>query len=111
MWNRLAPVAALLCCFGAGATAPALASDNDLMIRGKALFTDEAVPACAICHTLADAGTEGAIGPDLDELKPTKDVVLKVLKEGMGVMPSFAETLSPEDMEALATYVDEATGQ
>lgn len=108
MRKLLVHAVALACWAGAGV---AMAADTDLMIRGKALFTAEAVPACAICHTLADAGAEGAIGPDLDELKPTRDVVLKVLKEGMGAMPSFAESLSQEDMEALASYVVEVTGQ
>ena len=31
-------------------------------IRGKELFVD----GCGSCHTLADAGTTGAIGPNLD---------------------------------------------
>lgn len=108
MRKLLVHAVALTCWAAAGV---AMAADTDLMIRGKALFTAEAVPACAICHTLADAGAEGAIGPDLDELKPTKDVVLKVLKEGMGAMPSFAESLSQEEMEALAGYVVEVTGR
>jgi cytochrome c6 len=37
--------------------------------QGKVLFLS-AVPACAVCHTLKDANSEGAIGPVLDELKP-----------------------------------------
>src|SRR5690606_24502011 len=44
--------------------------DSQLLERGKTLFSTEAVPACAICHTLQDADATGAIGPDLDELKP-----------------------------------------
>ena len=102
--------AAVLVWAGAGAFSTAAAADAGMLARGKALFTSEAVPACAICHALADAGAEGAIGPDLDELKPAKDVVLKVLKEGMGAMPSFAETMSEEDMQAVAEYVVSATG-
>jgi len=99
----------LLSWAGAGMFSTAMAADDEMLARGKALFTAEAVPACAICHALADAGAEGAIGPDLDELKPTKEVVLKVLHEGMGAMPSFAETMSEEDMEAVANYVISAT--
>ena len=33
---------------------------------GKAVFTSN----CGSCHTLADAGTTGAVGPNLDDLKP-----------------------------------------
>ena len=30
-------------------------------------------PACGSCHTLADAGTTGTIGPDLDKVLKGKD--------------------------------------
>ncbi len=89
----------------------AWAADDAALARGKALFTAEAVPACAICHALADAGAEGAIGPDLDELKPGKDVILKVLNEGMGAMPSFAETMNEADQHAVADYIVSVTAQ
>lgn len=99
-----------LACAGAGMPLTAVAADADALARGKDLFSASAVPACAICHTLADAGAEGTIGPDLDELKPDKSRVLKVLKAGMGAMPSFAETMSEEDMQAVADYVVKVTG-
>ena len=103
--------AALLALSSIGFSVGANAADDAVLARGKTLFTGAATPiACAVCHTLADAGTTGAIGPNLDELKPAKDVVLKVLKEGMGAMPSFAATLSDEDRLALAEYVVSATG-
>ncbi len=34
---------------------------------GKKVFTTN----CGSCHTLADAGTDGSVGPNLDDLKPT----------------------------------------
>lgn len=80
--------------------------------QGKTLFTAGAKPiACAVCHTLADAGSAGAIGPDLDELQPSKEQILKVMNEGMGAMPSFAQTLSDEERDAIATYVSTVAGQ
>ncbi|WP_426345699.1 c-type cytochrome [Alcaligenes sp. HNGD-HTN06] len=80
--------------------------------QGKVLFSSGAKPiACAFCHTLADAGSAGAIGPDLDELQPSKEQILKVMKEGMGAMPSFAQTLSDEERDAIATYVSSVAGQ
>jgi len=89
---------------------PALAQDAAALERGKTLFSTAATPiACAICHTLADAEAAGAIGPDLDELKPGKDVVLQVLKEGMGAMPSFEGTMSETDMQAVADYIVKVT--
>ncbi len=51
------------------------------------------------------------VGPDLDELHPNKDQLLKVMMEGMGAMPSFAESLSDEEREAIATYVSSVAGQ
>src|SRR5690606_30085274 len=50
--------------------------------KGKAIFMTEAVPACAVCHTLDDAGATGAIGPNLDELKPSYEHVRKMVMEG-----------------------------
>ena len=84
--------------------------DDAVLQRGKALFLTEATPACAICHTLADAGAAGTIGPDLDELDPDIGRVKQALKDGVGAMPSFAETLSESDMDAVAAYVVHATG-
>ena len=39
---------------------------------GKAIFTS-AQANCGACHTLADAGANGTIGPDLDEVLADKD--------------------------------------
>ena len=46
------------------------ADDAAQLQQGKVLFGQGAVPACALCHALKDAGAEGAVGPSLDELKP-----------------------------------------
>jgi sulfite dehydrogenase len=86
-----------------------LAADPAEIVRGKLLFTT-LQPACATCHTLRAAGTEGQIGPVLDELKPDVERVLRALRNGIGVMPSYAEKLSPQDMQAVARFVAHATG-
>lgn len=91
-----------------------LASDNApdhtaKMVLGKQLFMGGAVPACALCHTLKDAGAEGAIGPVLDELQPEAARVAKALRTGLGAMPSYAGKLSDAQMDALATYVAHAS--
>ena len=79
------------------------------MMQGKVLFTT-AVPACAICHTLKDAGAEGAVGPILDEIKPDFARVVKALRNGRGNMPSYKATLTEEQIAALARYVSKASG-
>jgi sulfite dehydrogenase len=79
------------------------------LAEGKLLFTQKAVPACAVCHTLADAGADGAVGPVLDELKPDAARVAKAVKYGLGQMPAYT-TLSDEQIQAVARYVAKASG-
>lgn len=92
-----------------GAALAEQAPDEAQLEQGKVLFMSGAVPACAICHTLKDAGSSGTIGPDLNELKPTMDRVRKAVTEGLGAMPAFAATLSEEEINAVAAYVAHAT--
>ena len=86
------------------------AEDADKMALGKKLFTTGAVPACALCHTLKDAGSEGAVGPVFDDLKPSAARVNKALHDGLGAMPSFKATLSEAEIDALSYYVSRASG-
>ncbi len=95
--------------WAAGACASAAAADPVELARGKELFT-KIQPACAVCHTLQAAGAEGQVGPVLDELKPDVGRVLRALKAGIGVMPSYAERMSEKDMQAVAQFVAHATG-
>lgn len=85
------------------------ADDVAKMALGKKLFTT-AVPACAVCHTLKDAGAEGAVGPVLDEIKPDAARVTKALRDGLGNMPSYKASLSEDQIAALARYVSRASG-
>lgn len=78
------------------------------MEQGKTLFTAKAVPACAVCHTLAHAGASGEIGPSLDELKPDAERVEKALRNGIGQMPAYT-ALSDAEIRLLANYVATAT--
>ena len=90
---------------------PAMAAeDADKMAIGKKLFTAGAVPACALCHTLKDAGSEGAVGPVFDDLKPNAARVKKALYDGLGAMPSYKATLTEAQIDALAYYVSKASG-
>lgn len=88
-----------------------LVGADELFGEGKKVFMEEAQPSCTICHTLQDAGSAGAIGPDLNELKPTEEQVYSALNGGVGVMPDFSETLSQEQMKAVAHYVSIAADQ
>ncbi len=74
---------------------------------GKALF----IANCAGCHKLADAGTNGTTGPDLDSLKPGEALVVKQVTNGGGAMPAFKSTLSKEEIAAIAKYVSSVAGK
>jgi mono/diheme cytochrome c family protein len=85
--------------------------------EGKDLF----VTNCGACHTLAEAGTDGVIGPNLDDLlaPPTaappepstiKPRVLSAINNGVaGRMPKGV--VSGQQAEQVATFVSQAAGQ
>jgi len=106
-----APVGRMLCgLLAALAVSPAAADDAARMELGRRLFTQGAVPACAVCHTLKDAGSAGAVGPVLDELKPDAARVTTALRNGIGQMPSYRDSLSEAQIQALAAYVSKVAG-
>lgn len=75
---------------------------------GERVFKEVAEPACQLCHTLAAAGAEGEIGPNLDEMKPDYEKVRLAVERGVGNMPPFGETLSKEQIDAVSRYVADA---
>ena len=103
-WLAAPAVAALM-----AAAATAGAADSQMTL-GTQLFIQTAVPACALCHTLKDAATTGSVGPDLDDLKPDAARVAAALRNGIGSMPSFKDSLSEEQILAVARYVAGASG-
>ncbi len=74
---------------------------------GKAVFTAN----CAGCHTLADAAATGAVGPNLDDLKPDEATVKTQVENGGGPMPAFKGTLSDAEIASVAAYVASVAGQ
>ncbi|WP_404297669.1 c-type cytochrome [Halomonas sp.] len=92
------------------AALPAAANDDDPLALGKQVFTEKATPSCTICHTLSEADASGTIGPNLDELKPTVEMIRAAVTRGVGVMPAFEEALSSEEIDAVARYVASAHG-
>ncbi len=77
---------------------------------GRKLFNEVSQPPCGMCHTLAAAGAAGEIGPNLDELKPAAERITRAVKQGVGVMPGYSETLTEEQIATLVRYVARATG-
>jgi len=73
---------------------------------GKVVFTTN----CASCHTLADAGTTGTVGPNLDEASPSADKVVERVTNGKGVMPPFQGVLTDQQIADVAAYVSAVAG-
>ena len=87
-------------------TTPAAPSGGDAA-AGKQVFESA---GCASCHTLADAGATGAVGPNLDDAKPSDALVVDRVTNGKGVMPSFSGQLSEQQIQDVAAYVSSASG-
>jgi cytochrome c6 len=68
---------------------------------GREVFTAN----CGSCHTLADAGTSGTIGPNLDESKPSLELAIDRVTNGKGQMPPFRDSLSEAQIRAVAEFV------
>jgi mono/diheme cytochrome c family protein len=110
---------AVLLAAGCGTGGPAHGGDPS---AGKALF----VKTCGSCHTLADAGTKGTIGPNLDDAFATdraqgfdestmRDVVLGQIREPItdpptGVPGMPAHLLKGQDAQDVAAYVASVAG-
>jgi mono/diheme cytochrome c family protein len=88
--------------------------------RGQLLFAEH----CGLCHTLAAANTVGKVGPNLDTLKPSYDIVLRTIRYGcvpnppspnspqnclgQGVMPGGI--LQGKDVQDVAAFVAKVAG-
>jgi cbb3-type cytochrome c oxidase subunit III len=75
--------------------------------EGKAIFAQS---GCGSCHALADAGSSGTIGPDLDEAKPSLQLALERITNGKAPMPAFKGQLSDDEIQAVAKYVSTVAG-
>jgi mono/diheme cytochrome c family protein len=87
---------------------------------GRTLFGEH----CAVCHTLSAANAIGKVGPNLDQIRPPKALVLHTIANGclpnattktqseaclgQGVMPS--QVVTGQDAQDVASFVAEAAG-
>ena len=60
---------------------------------------------CGVCHTLRAAGSVGDIGPNLDQINVQMSQIIYTVTKGIGVMPSWEDILTNEEIEAVAYYV------
>jgi len=75
---------------------------------GAAIFAEA---GCGGCHTLEAAGAAGNVGPNLDDAKPSKELAIDRITNGRGAMPSFKDSYSTAQIEAVATYVADNAGK
>jgi cytochrome c oxidase subunit 2 len=103
----------------AGGGAAAGGAPTASAAQGKSIFTGEG--GCGACHTLADAGTTGTVGPNLSKVKiagkgaafikqsiedPNAEITPGFPKS---VMPQdFKTRLGPEKIDALVKYLLQA---
>jgi mono/diheme cytochrome c family protein len=88
--------------FVAGGGFASLGTDGAKIFKGA---------GCGGCHTLSAAGATGTVGPNLDQLKPNTDIVVRQVTNGGAVMPAFKGKLSAAQIQAVAQYVSSSAGK
>jgi cytochrome c553 len=78
-------------------------------VAGKAIFLGPS--GCTGCHTLADAGSTGTVGPNLDDAKPSFELAFDRVTNGQGAMPSFGTSLTEQQRADVAAYVSSVAGK
>ena len=88
--------------------------------RGREIFGER----CALCHTLAAANAVGKVGPNLDVIQPTQQLVLHTIENGClqnppagsqeaclgeGTMP--ADVVQGVDAQDVAQFVAKVAGK
>jgi mono/diheme cytochrome c family protein len=114
-WRIAVGLVALVLCIGAAAcggddeetgttteeTTTTETTTGETAADGREVF----VANCGSCHTFADAGTTGTIGPDLDQLTVDAAAVEAQVRSGGGGMPAFEGELTDDEIVAVANYV------
>lgn len=105
---------------GGGGNATAAVDAKALFTQGE---TTSGATACGGCHKLADAGTSGGVGPDLDTALKGKDAAF--IKESIenpnaeiakgfnaNIMPdNYGKLLSAAEIDGLVKYLEEVAAK
>jgi mono/diheme cytochrome c family protein len=73
---------------------------------GKAVFTST---GCGGCHMLEAAGSQGTVGPNLDQLAPALEAIQAQVITGGGGMPPYKGVLTDQQIADVSQYVFEST--
>ena len=124
----VAPAAALLLLAAGGCGTGGLPEEGNTA-RGKELFINgqDGKQSCGSCHALADAGTTGVVGPDLDEAfrygrqQGFKESTVRAIVANQIKFPAPrtvtrsdqrmpANLVTGDDVDAVASYVASVAG-
>jgi mono/diheme cytochrome c family protein len=82
---------------------------NNADVDGREVFARN----CSNCHTLKGANAVGVVGPNLDQLRPPKALVLDAIEHGRargnGQMP--AGVVDGQDAQNVAAFVTKVAGR
>ena len=94
---------------------PAISGDDDSSeVQPEGLTPERSyLRHCSVCH---GAEGQGAIGPQLGDgavvtAYPDIDDQIEVVTDGRGQMPSFADSLTEEEIREVVTYTREELGR
>ena len=79
------------------------------MDLGLEIYNNKA--QCGVCHALQATESDGQIGPNFDQLKPTMSQIIAAVTNGIGVMQAWEGILTFEEIEAVAYYVFNSTNK
>src|SRR3954447_4978608 len=82
---------------------------SDNAEHGRELFAKY----CVLCHTLKAANAVASVGPNLDQLRPTKALVLDAIRNGRarGNGAMAKDLVVGSDAQDVASFVSAAVGQ
>jgi mono/diheme cytochrome c family protein len=115
--RRIAPLVLALAFIAVGSVALTAAcggngdgsasGDDSAGSPGAKVFADA---GCGDCHAMKVAGSKGKVGPDLDEIRPNEERVVRQVTNGGNGMPSFKDKLTAEEIQQVAAFVATSAG-
>ena len=80
-------------------------ANEEMMQKGLEIFNGKG--QCAACHILKAAGSQGNIGPNLEQVNVSLESIKHIVTNGQGVMPALGldGILSEAEIDSVSYYV------
>lgn len=80
-------------------------ANKEMMQKGLEIFNGKG--QCAACHILKAAGSQGNIGPNLEQVNVSLESIKHIVTNGQGVMPALGLNgiLSEAEIDSVSYYV------